>query len=713
MKVAAGVPAGRRKETAGGGAGRYKGGGQRRFRLVTSYDMVVIGGGHAGAEAAWAGANLGARVGLITLSAEAIGRMSCNPAIGGLGKGQMVREIDALGGLMGLVTDATGIQFRMLNQSKGPAVRAPRAQADRALYAAELRRRLEAHPNIAIVEGCAADILTRDEYDNGVMRPAVCGVALEDGRLLQTRAALITAGTFMRGLMHCGPTQTPGGRVGEPAAVGISRCLLGLGFELGRLKTGTPPRVHRDSVDFGVLEEQPGDPVPTPFSFMNDRLDQPQVSCWITYTNERTHELIRANLHVAPMYSGQIQSRGPRYCPSIEDKVVRFADKSRHQLFLEPEGRESERIYCNGISTSLPAEVQKELLKTIPGLIEARMLQPGYAVEYDFVPTHQTQASLETKRVRRLFVAGQVNGTSGYEEAAGQGLLAGLNAARLLDGRPPVVPARDQAYLGVMLDDLVTRPPTEPYRMFTSRAEYRLHLRSDNADQRLTPLGREWGLVDDARWERYVAKMEAIRRIQTLCAGRAYEGGRLSDWLRRPEVGVEDVRRILEADSTGWKAGPTTESADLAGRKAGPTTESADLTGRKAGPTTELADLAGWKAGPTTELADLTGRKAGPPAGFPVAVLQQVLTEAKYAGYLARQQRQIERFRNLEALPIPPDLNYAAIRELRAEAREKFSAVGPRTLGQAGRISGISPADITTLWIYLTVRQRRAGACLA
>ncbi len=609
--------------------------------MSTHYDIVVIGGGHAGAEAAWAGANLGAHVALVTIDAEAIGRMSCNPAIGGLGKGQMVREVDALGGLMGLVIDATGIQFRTLNQSKGPAVWAPRAQADGTHYTAELKRRLDNHSNIEIIEGCVADILTGDETTGGATMPMARGVRLEDGRVFPARAVVITAGTFMRGLMHCGTTQTVGGRVGEPAAVALSHCLLGLGFRLERLKTGTPPRVHRDTVDFDLLEEQPGDTNPAAFSFMNDRVEQSQVCCWITYTNAKTHELIRANLGVAPLYTGQIQSVGPRYCPSIEDKVVRFADKPRHQLFLEPEGRDSERIYCNGIATSLPADVQRDMLKNIVGLANARILQPGYAIEYDFIPTDQTWASLESKRVRGLFVAGQVNGTSGYEEAAGQGLLAGVNAARMLDAKPPVVLTRDQAYIGVMIDDLITRPPTEPYRMFTSRAEYRLHLRSDNADQRLTPLGRELGLVDDTRWGRHVRKMEDIHHVRSLCEQQAYDGRRLSEWIRRPEARLEDLRNILGTAAVG----------------------------------------------------------------FGDEVLLQVLIEAKYSGYLARQQRQIERFRNLEAQEIPANVDYAAINELRIEAREKFSAVNPRTLGQAGRISGISPADITTLWIYLTARR--------
>ncbi|MCP4590235.1 MAG: tRNA uridine-5-carboxymethylaminomethyl(34) synthesis enzyme MnmG [bacterium] len=608
------------------------------------FDIAVIGGGHAGAEAAWAAANLGARVVLLTLDVEAIGRMSCNPAIGGLGKGQMVREIDALGGLMGRVTDATGIQFRMLNRRKGPAVWAPRAQADRAAYAAELRRRLAAHRNLEIIQGSVSDLHTTERGSSSADRLTVEGVELEDGRRFAVGAAIITAGTFMRGLMHCGPVQTPGGRVGEPAASRLSDGLLRLGLELGRLKTGTPPRVLRDSVDFAALEEQAGDTPPTPFSFLTDRLDQPQVPCWITYTNPQTHDLIRDHLHEAPMYSGQIRSTGPRYCPSIEDKVVRFADKTRHQVFLEPEGRDSERIYCNGISTSLPAETQAKMLHTIPGLTRARMVQAGYAVEYDFLPTHQIFASLETKRVRNLFTAGQVNGTSGYEEAAGQGLMAGLNAARALESKPPVVLSRDQAYIGVMIDDLVTRPPTEPYRMFTSRAEYRLYLRSDNADQRLTPLGRELGLVEDRRWERYSRKAAAVCQAKDICAKRSHDGRRLADWLRQPDLELDTFRGMFGIDAATYSA----------------------------------------------------------------EVLRQVLIEGKYAGYLARQERQIERMRNLEALPIPALVDYSAIAGLRLEARERFSEVNPRTLGQAGRIAGISPSDVTTLWVHLTARQRRA-----
>ncbi|MCP4247048.1 MAG: tRNA uridine-5-carboxymethylaminomethyl(34) synthesis enzyme MnmG, partial [bacterium] len=439
-----------------------------------------------------------------------------------------------------------------------------------------------------------------------------------------------------------GTTQTAGGRTGEAASQGISRCLERLGFSLGRLKTGTPPRVARDSLDYDQLTPQAGDPTPTPFSFLTDCIDRPQIDCWITYTNEDTHRLIRDNLHLAPMYSGQIQSTGPRYCPSIEDKVVRFADKPRHQLFLEPEGYNNERIYCNGISTSLPAEVQAEMLRTIPGLQRARIVQPGYAVEYDTVPTDQIRASLETKAVAGLYLAGQINGTSGYEEAAGQGLIAGVNAVRALDGQDTVILGRDQAYLGVMIDDLVTRPPVEPYRMFTSRAEYRLHLRADNADQRLTPLGRKWGLVQSDRWQCFEAKRDQISRLETLIGGLSHEGQPLDHWLRRPDASGEQFERIL-ADAGSAEFGP--------------------------------------------------------------CVLRQIHVNARYGGYLARQQQQIDRFRRLESTPLPADLDYGAMSELRIEARQRLAHLAPATLGQAARISGINPADITVLWVYLSGRR--------
>jgi tRNA uridine 5-carboxymethylaminomethyl modification enzyme len=613
----------------------------------SAFDVLVIGGGHAGAEAAWAAARLGARTALVTFQRAAIGRMSCNPAIGGIGKGQMVREIDALGGLMALVTDETGIQFRMLNRRKGPAVWAPRAQCDRELYASAVRRYLENCPNLTIIEDgveVIEAVATDRSPDNGPpRRRRVSAVTLSSGRRLRSCAVVVTSGTFLRALMHTGERKTEGGRIGEPAAVGLSASLAGLGLKLGRLKTGTPPRVTRDSVDLARLEEQTGDQPPPPLSFMTERLTQPQVPCWITWTNEEIHALIRANLHRAPMYSGQIQARGPRYCPSIEDKVVRFADKERHQVFLEPEGRNSDRIYVNGISTSLPEDVQREIVARVPGLEKARIVQWGYAVEYDFVPPEQIDATLMTRAVAGLFLAGQINGTSGYEEAAAQGLVAGINAARFAAGQEPVVIGRDQAYIGVMIDDLVTRGVTEPYRMFTSRAEYRLHLRYDNADARLTPLGRQVGLVDDARWVRFRRKQESLADLRNALELLRFEGIRLRDWLKRPEEDGARFLRIFPA------------------------------------------------------LSELASRPD---------VWASAVVEIKYAGYIEREQRSRLEFQQLESRQLPAELDFAAIPHLRREAVERWSLVRPRSVGQAARVSGICPTDVSLLLIELARRNR-------
>jgi tRNA uridine 5-carboxymethylaminomethyl modification enzyme len=554
-------------------------------------------------------------------------------------KGQIVREVDALGGAMGLLTDQTGIQFRLLNRGKGPAMHSPRAQCDKKAYQFLAKLTVERQQNLTL----------RQEMVEGLIveQGRIAGVRCKGGVVYHARSVVLTTGTFLQALMHTGEVKTQGGRAGDVSAEGMSASLRSLGFELRRFKTGTPPRLNGRTINFEVLEEQPGDDDPYPFSFMTDRISQPQLPCHITYTNTQVHEIIRANLHRAPMYSGQIQSTGPRYCPSIEDKVVRFADREAHQIFLEPEGRNTFEYYCNGISTSLPRDVQERILRLIPGLERAEIMRFGYAVEYDFAPPTQLHSSLETKLVPGLFFAGQINGTTGYEEAAAQGLVAGINAALAARGEGPFVPDRSESYIGVLIDDLVTRGVDEPYRMFTSRAEYRLLLRSDNADLRLTELGREVGLVDDERWARFEARRDAIERLKGELSTTRVEGVTLEQILRRPP--------------TTWE---------------------------------ELVGLAPHLDGLTEDLS----------------AIEQVTIEVKYGGYITRQAAQVERFRRLEDKPIPVHLDYHAIPQLRAEAREKFSRVRPRSLGQAGRISGVNPADIATLLIHLKRSNPSAAA---
>jgi tRNA uridine 5-carboxymethylaminomethyl modification enzyme len=610
--------------------------------LDDQFDVIVIGGGHAGAEAAWAASHLGARTALITMDVTKIGALSCNPAIGGLAKGQMVREIDALGGLMGMAIDATGIQFRVLNQSKGPAVRGLRAQADKYRYAKEVQRLLRSCENLTIIESTVDEIIV----ERGEPRGVIVG-----GTLLEATAVVLTTGTFMRGLMHTGESKTEGGRVGEKSSVGISATLRRLGFELGRLKTGTPPRLAAESINFEALKEQPGDDEPIPFSDMTTRalrrgdFNPPafptleQRVCWITQTCEATHQLIRDNLDRAPLYNGQIApgSTGPRYCPSIEDKVVRFKDRTAHHVFLEPESLDTNEIYCNGISTSLPADIQNQIVHRMPGCENATILRYGYAVEYDMVWPHQIDATCMTKKVSGFFLAGQINGTSGYEEAAGQGLIAGVNAVRYARKQELVRLRRDQAFVGVMMDDLVTKTPREPYRMFTSRAEFRLQLRADNADTRLTPLGREWGLVDDDRWSWFEDRREVRRQLEQHMARQKIDGERMIDWIRRPQVDVDSV------------------------------------------------------------VAQLNGS----PAPRDRTVIAKLLADVQYAGYIQRQQREIDKLVNQESRPLPRQFDYAQVHGLRGEAAQTLNRFQPATLGQAGRLAGVNPADLLLISVAM------------
>ncbi|MGH9453431.1 MAG: tRNA uridine-5-carboxymethylaminomethyl(34) synthesis enzyme MnmG [Terriglobia bacterium] len=658
--------------------------------FTEKYDVVVVGAGHAGCEAAIAPARMGLKTALYTMNLDLIAQMSCNPAVGGIAKGHLVREVDALGGVMGEVIDAVGIQFRLLNTSRGPAVWSPRAQADKKLYRMRMRQVLESEPNLRIKQAEVIDLVLEDwpsAPGANIGRRRVRGIRLRDGRTVEAGAVIVTTGTFLNGLIHCGEQTYPAGRSGEAPAVMLGEALRRLGFETGRLKTGTPPRLDARTIDFSQFQEQPGDPVPTPFSFRTRQITQPQTVCWIAYTTEETHQTIRENLARSPLYSGQILSRGPRYCPSIEDKIVKFPDKPHHQLFLEPEGLDTNEIYVNGMSTSMPIDVQWAMVRSIPGLKNADMIRPGYAIEYDMVQPTELHPSLETKKIENLFLAGQINGTTGYEEAACQGIMAGINAGLRTQGREPVTIERARGYTGILIDDLVSKGADEPYRMFTSRAEFRLHLRIDNADERLTPLGHQAGTIRDVDYEAFLEKKRRITE-----ASKFLLETRLDPDSRLGSVVYSKLGLLADGQFTG--PAPLT-GAQLLKRQ--------EIT---------IEDLTEW-------VNEALGNRGLQPLGgwggigsqnlFAREEARRIETDFKYEGYLAQQERQIERMKRAEARHIPDWFDYGKVSGLSREVVEKLTRVRPVTLGQASRIPGITPAAVSLVNVYIEIFRRRGA----